>query len=164
MTSEEYAWKQNAQVNLDAQVVGTLFKDMAQTNGGLTPGLVVEHAKPDDSILHGYFTWDDQQAGHNWRMEQARYLIRQLVVVKIADSKAPDPVRAFVSVRKANEDFKSQHVYLTITDAISDKSYRKQLLDDALQEIRAWQIKYAKFNELARIFDAIEMFDLKVAQ
>lgn len=160
MTSEEYIWKQNAQVNLDAQEVGRLFKKIAKMNKGLTPALVVEHAKPKNSLLHGYFTWDDKLAGHNWRLTQARYLIRQLVVVKVVDGDRPEPVRAFLSVKKeVDEGAKKQFAYFTVTDAIRNKSYRQQILDDALREIRAWRMKYSRFQELANIFDAIDAID-----
>lgn len=161
MTSEEYTWKQNAQVNLDAQEVGRLFKKIAKTNKGLTPALVVEHAKPKNSILHDYFTWDDKAAGKAWRLTQARYLIRQLVVIKVVDGDRPEPVRAFVSVIKQDDEkTKTRHAYFAVADAIRNKSYRQQLLDEALQEIRAWRMKYARFQELAQIFDAIDVVEM----
>lgn len=42
----------------------------------LTPNKVVEIAKDPESPLHGHFCWDDNEAAHQYRLEQARSLIR----------------------------------------------------------------------------------------
>lgn len=54
--------------------------------GRLTPGIVIEAARDANSPLHGYFEWDDSIAAENYRTEQARTLIRS-VVLQITDEK-----------------------------------------------------------------------------
>lgn len=49
--------------------------------GRLTPGQVVEAARPEDSILHGYFEWEDSIAAESWRRVQARELIKRVKIV-----------------------------------------------------------------------------------
>lgn len=50
-------------------------------NGGiLQPEAVVAAAKNAKSPLHAYFEWDDKKASHQWRIEQARRLIRSVRV------------------------------------------------------------------------------------
>ena len=46
--------------------------------GRLTPEQVVQAAEPEDSALHACFEWDNDAAGHAWRIEQARELIRRV--------------------------------------------------------------------------------------
>jgi len=52
-----------------------------ESNGRLTPDAVVEDASDPDSPLHLYFEWNDTNAARQWRLEQARALIRSVQVV-----------------------------------------------------------------------------------
>ena len=56
-----------------------------QHQGRLMPEAVVEAAKDPKSLLHGMFTWDDAEAAHAHRVEQARTLIRTVRVVMTVD-------------------------------------------------------------------------------
>lgn len=54
---------------------------LAEAHGGrLTPEAVVEAASDPDSPLHSAFTWDDAEAAHQHRLDQARFLIRRVRV------------------------------------------------------------------------------------
>ncbi len=55
--------------------------------GKLTPGDVVAAARESDSPLHDCFEWDDSKAAECWRLEEARGLIRS-VLVKITTTDA----------------------------------------------------------------------------
>jgi hypothetical protein len=52
-----------------------------EDQGRLTPEGVLEAASDDDSPLHRFFEWDDHEAAHQYRVEQARRLIRGVRVV-----------------------------------------------------------------------------------
>lgn len=55
--------------------------ELADANAGrLTPDLVLEAASDPDSPLHSYFTWDDAEAAHKRRLDEARTLIRAVKV------------------------------------------------------------------------------------
>jgi hypothetical protein len=47
-----------------------------QKHGRLTPTLVVQEARNEESPLHKEFTWDDSTAAVQWREQQAREIIR----------------------------------------------------------------------------------------
>ena len=49
--------------------------------GKLTASQVLEVARSPDSPLHPYFEWDDSIAAEQWRLEQARELIRRVKIV-----------------------------------------------------------------------------------
>lgn len=51
---------------------------IADAHGRLDPEDVVRAAADDDSPLHARFEWDDTRAGHLYRLEQARALIRSV--------------------------------------------------------------------------------------
>ena len=52
----------------------------ARNKGVLTPADVVKDASDESSPLHSYFTWDDTEAAHQYRLDQARTLIRNVKV------------------------------------------------------------------------------------
>jgi len=52
-----------------------------ENDGRLTPDHVVFCAADKSSPLHDCFEWDDSVAGHQYRISQARDLIRRVVVI-----------------------------------------------------------------------------------
>ena len=52
-----------------------------ERKGRISADEVVQAAKNPDSPLHAYFTWDDAEAAHARRIDQARALIRSVRVV-----------------------------------------------------------------------------------
>lgn len=59
-------------VELELQRLDTL-------HGGLRPSVVVQEAAEKHSPLHGEFEWDNKKASHEYRLIQARQLIRVIV-------------------------------------------------------------------------------------
>jgi len=49
-------------------------------DGWVAPSVVVEESRPDAAPLHGRFQWDDALAGEQYRLIQARNLIKSVVV------------------------------------------------------------------------------------
>lgn len=49
-------------------------------HGALTASLVVEAASDEESPLHQEFNWDDAEAAHEYRLQQARQMLRVTVV------------------------------------------------------------------------------------
>lgn len=73
----------------------TILEQIRLTNGGkLTPDKVVDVAAEASHPLHDCFEWDDSKAGYQYRLWQARALIRSVKIV--IENK---PVPAFVNVK-----------------------------------------------------------------
>ena len=73
------------------------LRRIMQVNGGLLdPADVVITARDPASALHRCFTWDDGDAAAQWRLEEARKLIRSVTV--IIPGAEPLEIRAFVSL------------------------------------------------------------------
>ncbi len=58
----------------------------ARNKGILAPDDVVRDAHSESSPLHSYFTWDNTEAAHQYRLEQARTLIRNVKVTVTTSS------------------------------------------------------------------------------
>lgn len=128
------------------------LKRIAKENGGLLqPETVVDEARPITSPLHSLFEWDNTVAGQQYRIWQARQLIRVSVEVLAGTDKACE---VFVSLTPDRE--RESGGYRIMADVLSDADLRNQMLSDALDELELFREKYRKLKELAAVFSAIK--------
>jgi len=120
-------------------------------NGLLRPADVVEFAKDKATALHGQFTWDDGKAAEEYRLWQARMIIRVTVSVM---PKVEKECRAYVSLM--NDRQRDGGGYRSMVSVLSDAERREALLQEALAELNVFRRKYALLKELAPVFAAID--------
>jgi len=133
------------------EVIAVLKRIAKRAGGILQPEQVVEAARPEDSPLHSSFTWDDTEAAQNYRIWQARVLIRTTVkYIDVAGTQTP--VRVFVSLTPDREQ--ESGGYRTTVSVLSDRELRAQMMADALDELRRFELKYSQLKELAEVFAA----------
>lgn len=112
---------------------------------------IVEYARNPKTELHKHFVWDDSEAAKEYRLIQARNVIRVNVVMV---EPTQQTVRAFVSL------VEDRNVpgggYRRIEHVMADPVRRTQLLNQALREAQAWRDKYKSLQELAPIFKAMD--------
>lgn len=150
-----YKFKSGSRLHGDAQGTGERLEAIRNTNAGiLNPGDVVAAAR-DDDVLSRHFEWDDERAGKQYRLHQARHLIN-CIVIKIDDGGVGDSIetRAFVNIRQEDED--RSRAYTTIQVAMSDNHLRPQVIDQALRELIAWKRRYSDLRALEVVFAAID--------
>lgn len=121
--------------------------------GLLTTHAVVKNARNKKSILHSQFEWDDSIAGHKYRLDQARHLIR--VHVELYED-VSSPVRAYVNLTTDRYDRSKGGGYRSIGDVMNNRQWRAQLLSDAAAELLVFKSKYQCLTELNEVFAAIE--------
>lgn len=137
--------------NKKTSAIARELRRIAKSNGGLLlPAKVVEAARPKSSPLHSRFEWDDTEAAENYRLWQARQLIR-VVVEQIEGVHGTTEV--FVSLSADRLDGRG---YRITTEVCRDEDLRAQLLEDALTELEIFKLKYRRLKELAAVFEAIE--------
>lgn len=78
-----YQFKKGARISgVTPQVAGETLEGLRKKNDGmLQPEYVVEAAAALKSKIHKAFEWSNEKAAHEYRLYQARNLIRSLVVV-----------------------------------------------------------------------------------
>ena len=146
-----YKWKSQARVSIDPQVAGEEMERIrVEQNGRLDAGDLVERSRKPDAPLHEAFEWNDTTAAHEYRVEQAKYLLRSIEVT-VEPQKQKKPVRAFVSVVRDKD-----RSYTSVSHALSDPELRRQVLMQALRELEAWRERHAELVELAGVFAAID--------
>ena len=118
-------------------------------NGGvLKPQDVVDEAKNPQNPLHKCFCWDDEVAAYNYRIVQARQLIR-ICITKV--EALEEPVRVYVSLEPDRVD----GGYRTLTDVMTNEDFKNQLLLQAKRDMRTFEQKYFRLDELAEVFTAM---------
>lgn len=132
------------------KIAAELRRIAKRHHGVLQPEDVVSAARDKKSPLHSRFEWDDNEAARNYRIWQARQLIR-VCVEQLPGIKAPSEV--FVSL---SPDRYSQGGYRVVTDVLSDKQMREVMLEDALAELEIFRLKYRRLTELVEVFSAIK--------
>jgi hypothetical protein len=118
-------------------------------HGILRPADVVDFARDPQTALHAEFEWDDSKAAEQYRLEQARLIIRCAVRVVGEDS---PPIRAYVSLQ---EDRRAGDSYRSLSDVLGDPNLRNALLAQALREAESWRLRYERLAELKPIVRAI---------
>ena len=157
MTKHEYSWKYGSRPDkLDPTVVGKQFEKIEKRDKAVTPDSVVKANRAAKAPLHDYFEWDNNVAGDKYRCTQASYLIRS-IVCKLSDVDHEEPIRAFVRV-STSDDEEDTGQYIHIHQAMNRPFTREQLLQQALEDLRAWRKKYSQLKELVALFREIDGF------
>lgn len=92
--AKRYQFRDSSTVRgVDAQTAGEELERIHAKRGVLQAQDVVQESRPDDAPLHPVFEWRDQVAAENYRVWQARNLIKSVeVVVQDAGQDSRTPV------------------------------------------------------------------------
>lgn len=93
----KYGYRSGVYYGIDAQTAGTELGRMIERDGHLTAQSVVDEARPEHAPLHPAFEWDDATAAEGYRRDQARNLIRAVVVMPSDEDQRPTNVFVRVS-------------------------------------------------------------------
>lgn len=151
-----YRWKPGSEWrNGDVQRVGEQLKTLADEHGDqLTPTLIVEAARPEDTPLHRLFEWNNDRAAELYRRQQARRVMQSIEVIPNADS---SPRKMFVAVVEKKPSGDVSKVYVSTERAMSDVELTLQILNAAMDFIESFRSRYGQFKELALIADRAQM-------
>lgn len=161
-----YKWKRGVKAPAaNVQRVGEALEEIRRDEGALPAKSIVERASDKRSPLHPLFTWDDRTAAHEFRLEQARKLVRNIVVVQHDNKRGESTeVTAFVRHLPA-EDKPTKQVRPTevraaraarISAVPTAASARERLIDQAWDELLRWSNRYQELPEFAGVRASIE--------
>lgn len=144
----------------DADAVGQHLELLrVKFKGELTPADVVDDAKNHNSPLHSFFEWSDTAAAYQYRLQQARGLIRAVVAVIVSDDAPAKRTQAFVHIAEVG----APH-YRATDHAMSQEKTREMVLLQAWKELRAWQKRYEHLEELAALFSSVNKAVKRIPQ
>lgn len=133
--------------------------ELAKQNGdALTAEKVLTAARAKSSPLHQCFTWDDTKAGEQWRLLEARKLIKDVTVTYSIGKDKQVTVSRFVSLAS---DRVGGNGFRDMNRVLSERDTRSELLKTALEELERLKNKYSMLQELANVFAAVDKTMLK---
>lgn len=125
-----------------------VYDELQVIGDNLKPSDIVEAAKDERSELHKCFEWDDTVAAEKWRIQQARTLLLNLVIVDSERKEEPQQLRLMYTSK--NGGYKQTKLIVQQPDEY------EALLERARAELRAFKSKYAMLQELQEIFELID--------
>lgn len=92
----EYRFRDGARVvGVTPEAAAGELDRIRTDRGDLTPRAVVDESRPEDAPLHPAFEWDDAKAADEYRLGQARSIIR--AVIEVPEGESPRPVYCHVT-------------------------------------------------------------------
>jgi hypothetical protein len=142
----------------DAAIIGPEIERLSGEALGkkVTPETVLDAARAKSSPIHTYFEWNNSKAAEQYRLEQARRMIRSISIQWVEPVKGKAvTTRAFQVIRGGQ----GGPGYVPIQVIQSDEEMMAELVERAQGEARSWHQRYQKLREvasLAPLFEAIE--------
>ncbi len=130
----------------DAQLVANEIMSIGDT---ATPAQIVDMARDSSTELHKCFEWNDTVAAEKYRLEQARQVVR-ILVIKREDGQEDQPERRFFHKNEYSEGYKS------LEFIVRNETEYEKLLKQALSELHAFKAKYHALSELEEILALID--------
>ena len=140
-----YQWKKCNHCKGSAQVAGEICEQLEKA-GQLSAKNLLDVSRPEDAPLHDSFEWDDSVAAERYREDQAREIIRSIVIVP----EKSNPVRGFFKIESA------EPTYQSIQSVLQNEDSTQKLLATAFRELSAIQNKYASLRQLNKVWEAVE--------
>ena len=148
-----------------AQAIGTFIEDL---QGNSVDDILGEIEQCPNHVLHNYIEWNNKKASHAYRKWQIRNIINHLEIVKVEvqELDPDDPNRTkevervltktarqgFISVSAGDNE---EQEYVGYKAAITNKSHKQEMIDNAVKSLRAWVFRYQDIPELWKVRDAI---------
>jgi len=157
-TTQQFTARKGSRITDEqAERYGPHLGALQDAEGVIDPASVVEDARSLSSPLHDAFQWDDGVAAEKYRLHQARRLLASIEVTIEEDPEANEPqtVRAFYHV----ETPEHARSYVALETVQANKSYRDQVVEDALRRLRLWRDRFDQYSELRPVTQAIAVVE-----
>lgn len=149
-----YQWKNDkCCYKATADEAAGAFEEIRQNSGKLTPELVVDYARPKESVLHNDFEWRDEVAAEKYRQGQARQMIG---AIRITSEDTQEPVRAYVNVTVVAPDEPPVRSYMPMKEVLEHPDLHSQMMADAFRDAQSFKQKYNTLERLKPVMDAMD--------
>lgn len=147
---KQYRWRPGVRTKVSAEDFGRFI----ETHDCRTPEQLVELAH--GSPIEDAFLWNDVEAGHRYRLVQARHYLARLETITIETKTGKEswgPALVHVSVR---DDDNTRRFYATQEELIINASYRESAVEEAMKLLKSIRDRFAMIRELAQVWTAID--------
>lgn len=131
-----------------------MANEIAEIGKSVTPQEILEKGRDPKTELHKCFEWDDSKAAEKYRIQQARAIVRCLVIKETDEPKSGKPeVRVFYKT-SGNDGYKPTTIIMQNRDEYV------RLLERAYAELSAFKAKYRILTELDGVFEQIDLLSM----
>lgn len=165
ISTERIRWKSGYRASIDAATAWQVYEKVhAKTDGKPSAEDLVREAKSKHCPIHDAFEWSDAVAGHEYRLMQARLMMRSFVLVPEVASKATEGYRVLeIKVTPATEDEQRKAAYVPVADVMKDPVARTELLNRALSELLGIRRRYKHLQELGAVFAEVDAIQSSIS-
>ncbi len=145
-----------------------------EEEGVVSPPLVVKRAEPKDNPLHDEFTWNNSVAGHQFRLVQARRLIRRAAKAEVIWASGNESqvveIPCLVSVVEIDNEGNGDQHYLPRAKIIEDEELLRQAISRTLgrslgfRNELAWAAEQLGYEFLGKLVRALDRADKELGQ
>jgi len=129
----------------------TELEQIREANDGVLRAVdVVEYARDPGTALYQRFEWNDTKAAEQYRLWQARELIRVVVHTRPTNDAS---TRVYVSL--ADDRRNDGGGYRTLDEVMRSKTMREALLKQAHADMVRFETTYRQLSELASVISAM---------
>lgn len=123
--------------------------------GLLVPEEVHQWAKENkDSHLHAQLDWDNDTAGHQWRLEQIRRIIRVCVEMIPNPNAGQTHIIKYVSLNR--DRTREGGGYRTMVSVMASAELTAELEEQAVRDMNLFANKYSRLQSLKAVFAAMQ--------
>ncbi|KKN61992.1 hypothetical protein LCGC14_0516700 [marine sediment metagenome] len=138
---------------VEAKTYGAALYDLASSGVDCTPENIVSAASQGSSPLNPYFDWVNKVAADKWRIEQAKYLCRSIIVID-TDARG-QMIESPIMISIQTGDRQTDRRYFPTFEVMSDPDMRQQALINAANDLRHIADKYQYMKVLAKLCNTI---------
>lgn len=135
-----------------ANIAGAECERLQNSEQGLSPATLLDASRDVNAPLHGEFEWRDDVAAEKYRLGQAQRIIQNLRIVVTRSDGTKEHERSFVVTPGGKS------VYVTLSAAMSNESWKKHLLEQAKEDATIFLSKYRRLEELSEVNEALTGF------
>ena len=120
---------------------------------------IVNKARDERTELHLCFEWDDTKAAEQYRLTQAKDIVRHLYLVREeTEDEEPEQEDRKITVNQFRcfSNLGKHDEYESTIQIVRNEDKYQLLLEQARRELRAFKQKYAVLKELKPILDLID--------
>ena len=122
---------------------------LIERDGSVTAGVLVDESRPDHAPLHAHFEWRNDVAAELHRQQQARQLIRAVVLVAEPERHEVLPtVRAYVSIHNPDGDKPQSRYYKPTLSVLQTPGEAEELKRRFRSEVLNLRQRYMALLEL----------------
>ena len=139
----------------DPNTIGrALDRIAAENNGRLETETAIARAQARSHALQRHLTWDNAVAGHKWRLQEMRSIIRSIEIV-LDDEDTEPPKRAWVSA----DDRDGIAYHSVVDEVLTSADLQLAVLRRALRDLQAFR---ERFNSLREICELVRIAEAAV--